>query len=75
MEMEEVNGVKTLRSLPEFDKDREFVGISTLKMDKKDRHMKTLQEFSKFLEGLNESVVQEVLTISRLNLLLNLSVF
>eukprot|EP00597_Dinobryon_sp_UTEXLB2267_P011259 CAMPEP_0170132346 /NCGR_PEP_ID=MMETSP0020_2-20130122/23807_1 /TAXON_ID=98059 /ORGANISM="Dinobryon sp., Strain UTEXLB2267" /LENGTH=403 /DNA_ID=CAMNT_0010367631 /DNA_START=36 /DNA_END=1244 /DNA_ORIENTATION=+ len=34
-------------------------------MSKKDRHMKTLQEFSKFLETLNEKVVQEVLKFSR----------
>jgi len=64
-EMSEVNDVKTLRSQPEFDKTREFVGITNLKMSKKDRHMKTLQEFSKFLETLNEKVVQEVLKFSR----------
>lgn len=61
----EVNAVKTLRSIPEFDESRDFAGIITLKMTKKDRHMKTLQEFSKFLEELNEKVVQNVLKSSR----------
>lgn len=61
----DVNAVKTLRSLPEFDETRDFTGIINLKMTKKDRHMKTLQEFSKFLEELNEKVVQNVLKSSR----------
>ena len=57
--------MKTLRSLPEFDETRDFAGIINLKMTKKDRHMKTLRDFSKFLEELNEKVVQNVLKSSR----------
>ena len=57
--------MKTLRSLPEYDSTRQFAGIANLKMDKKDRHMKTLQDFAKFLEELNEKVVQDVLKSSR----------
>jgi hypothetical protein len=38
-----------------------------MKIDKKDRHMKRLYEFSKFLERTNEEVVQDVLRFSRNN--------
>ena len=47
------------------DKTREFEGLSNLKMKKKERHMKTLRDFAKFLETTNENVVQEVLKLSR----------
>ena len=63
---EEVTSVRTL-SVTQFDRDREFAGISNMKIDKKDRHMKRLYEFSKFLERTNEEVVQDVLRFSRNN--------
>lgn len=48
--------VKTLHSTA-VDKSHTFAGLSTLKMNKKDRHMRTLREFSVFLEQTNETVV------------------
>lgn len=56
--------VKTLHSTA-VDKSHTFAGLSALKMNKKDRHMRTLREFSVFLEQTNETVVQEVLSLSR----------
>jgi hypothetical protein len=56
--------VKTLHSTA-VDKSHTFAGLSSLKMNKKDRHMRTLREFSVFLEQTNETVVQEVLSLSR----------
>jgi hypothetical protein len=44
-------------------------------MDKKDRHMKTLQEFSKRLEAVNEQIVQEVLRFSRFKRLNSRNIF
>ena len=60
----EKQAVVTLK-VPTVDKTREFEGLSNLKMKKKERHMKTLREFAKFLETTNESVVQNVLRLSR----------
>jgi hypothetical protein len=60
----EKKAVMTL-NVPAVDKSHEFEGLSNLKMKKKERHMKTLREFAKFLEVTNESVVQNVLRLSR----------
>lgn len=65
MESEDDRKAVMTLNVPVVDKTREFEGLSNLKMKKKERHMKTLREFAKFLETTNENVVQKVLQLSR----------
>lgn len=56
--------VKAL-DIPEFDKTRTFPGLSKLKVARKDRHMKALDEFSKLLASIAENIEVDVLNTSR----------
>lgn len=56
--------VKTLE-IPSFDKTREFQGIAKLKISRKDKHMKALDEFAKLLDVIAEQIEVDLLKISR----------
>eukprot|EP01038_Epipyxis_sp_PR26KG_P008846 gene8846-11937_t len=60
--------VKTLQStFPEgnVDPKRTFAALSVMKIEKKDRHLKALNDFSFFLDETNEEIVQSVLLLRR----------
>lgn len=65
MESEDDRKAVMTLNVPVVNKTREFEGLSNLKMKKKERHVKTLRDFAKFLETTNENVVQKVLQLSR----------
>lgn len=50
---------------PSFDKGRTFEGLAKVKVSRKDRHMKALDQFTKNLEEFAESLENEVLDESR----------
>lgn len=61
------DGARTVQNLevPAFDKSRTFKGIERQKIDKKDRHLKALEGFSKTLESVAEEIEQDLLSLSR----------
>ena len=61
---EDVAMVKVL-NVTKFDSTRQFPGLAKQKIEKKDRHMKAVDDFTKLLDTVAEKIEQEVLTFSR----------
>ena len=61
---EEIALVKTLE-VTKYDGNRKFPGLARQKIEKKDRHRKALDEFTKFLDDLAGVIEQDVLRLSR----------
>ena len=61
---EEIRLVQNL-NIPSFDVDRKFPGIEHLKVDRKERHMKLLDKFTKFLDVTSERLEIDLLDLSR----------
>jgi hypothetical protein len=61
---EEIALVKTLEPA-KYDVNRQFPGLAKQKIQKKERHMKALDEFTKFLDDLAGKIEQDVLRLSR----------
>ena len=50
--------------VPKYDKTREFQGLIKLKVDRKDRHNKAVDNFSSFLDNTAEELEKELLELS-----------
>lgn len=50
--------------VPKYDKTREFKGLIKLKVDRKERHTKAVDNFSSFLDTTAEDLEKELLTLS-----------
>ena len=50
--------------VPVYDKNRQFTGLMKLKMDRKDRHLKAVNNFSVVLDGIAEELERELLQLS-----------
>ena len=50
--------------VPVYDKNRSFTGLMKLKMDRKDRHVKAVDNFGSLLDGIAETLEKELLQIS-----------
>ena len=50
--------------VPVYDKNRQFTGLMKLKMDRKDRHVKAVNNFSAVLDGIAEELEKELLQLS-----------
>ncbi len=62
---EEIAMVKTLEATPKFDGNRAFPGLAKQKIQKKERHMKAIDEFGGFVDGIAGDIEQDVLRLSR----------
>jgi len=63
-EAEEKRRVTVLELKPSYN-ERSFEGLERLKVTKKDRHIKTVDGFSKMLDKLSDRIEQELLQLSR----------
>jgi len=59
-EMEEVLKL----DVPRYDNKRQFPGLAKLKIEKKERHNKALDDFGKLLDNISEELEQNVLQLS-----------
>lgn len=50
--------------VPVYDKNRSFTGLMKLKMDRKDRHVKAVDNFGSLLDGIAETLEKELLQLS-----------
>ena len=49
---------------PEYDKSREYSGLMKLKVDRKERHLKTVHSFNLALEGIAEFLEDDLMRLS-----------
>ena len=50
--------------VPRYDNKRQFPGLAKLKIEKKERHNKALDDFGKLLDNISEELEQNVLQLS-----------
>ena len=61
---EEIMSVRVL-DVPSYDGTRQFPGLAKQKVVKKERHIKTVEEFTHLLDTVSEGIEQDVLSLSR----------
>ena len=60
---EDIESVLKL-DVPKYDKTREFHGLIKLKLDRKDRHVKAIDDFSLLQDNISEDLERELLRLS-----------
>lgn len=64
LKLKPADEVKTLDQ-PQYDPNRTFPGLTRQKVEKKDRHTKAVDAWTKLLDNISEEIEQDVLQLSR----------